>query len=164
MPKKVPGKKVRKKLKKSDQKEIVLEEIKPDELEEYLLRRPEEELKEREKKLLERINSLENRLYELESSLNQVKRETSELRSNFYKLNENVEDVMKIYEVVAAQENPFVSISRITTSALERVNTLEEDVATLNSNLGDLQTDMRILIGREVNVDDIVARVVIGAF
>jgi archaellum component FlaC len=70
---------------------------------------------------------------------------------------------MKLYEVVSAQENPFVSYSKITTAALERVNDLEEKVAALTGNLDDLSVDMRIIIGREVDVDDIVTKAVIGA-
>jgi archaellum component FlaC len=148
---------------KPKREEIILEEVKPEELEEVLLRRPEEEAKEREQKLLERLNELESRLYSTETSINRIKREDAELRGTFHKMEENLEDAMKLYEVVASQENPFIGSSKITTSALERMDELEEKVTTLDGNLDDLSTDMRILIGRGIDVSDIVTRVVIGA-
>jgi archaellum component FlaC len=148
---------------KPKEEEIILEEVKPEELEEVLLKRPEEEAKEREQKLMERLNELESRLYSTETSINRIKRDDAELRGSFHKMEENLEDAMKLYEVVCSQENPFVSSPRITASALERVDELEEKVATLAGNLDNLLVDMRIIIGREIDVSDIVTRAVIGA-
>jgi archaellum component FlaC len=159
----MPKKKGKKAVEKPKEKEILLEEVKPEELEEVLLRRPEEEVREREQKLMERTNELESKFYSVETSINRIKREDAEFRASFHKMEENVEDAMKLYEVVSAQENPFVSYSKITTAALERVNDLEEKVATLTGNLDDLSVDMRIIIGRDVDVEDIVTKAVIGA-
>lgn len=159
----MPKKKGKKAVEKPKEKEILLEEVKPEELEEVLLRRPEEEVREREQKLMDRTAELESKIYSVETSINRIKREDAEFRASFHKMEENVEDAMKLYEVVSAQENPFVSYSKITTAALERVNDLEEKVAALTGNLDDLSVDMRIIIGREVDVDDIVTKAVIGA-
>ena len=159
----MPKKKSKKAVEKPKEKEILLEEVKPEELEEVLLRKPEEEVREREQKLMDRTAELESKFYSVETSINRIKREDAEFRASFHKMEENVEDAMKLYEVVSAQENPFVSYSKITTAALERVNDLEEKVATLTGNLDDLSVDMRIIIGREVDVDDIVTKAVIGA-
>jgi archaellum component FlaC len=160
---KMPKKKGKKAVEKPKEKEILLEEVKPEELEEVLLRRPEEEVREREQKLMDRTAELESKIYSVETSINRIKREDAEFRASFHKMEENVEDAMKLYEVVSAQENPFVSYSKITTAALERVNDLEEKVATLTGNLDDLSVDMRIIIGRDVDVEDIVTKAVIGA-
>jgi archaellum component FlaC len=160
---KMPKKKGKKAVEKPKEKEILLEEVKPEELEEVLLRRPEEEVREREQKLMDRTAELESKIYSVETSINRIKREDAEFRASFHKMEENVEDAMKLYEVVSAQENPFVSYSKITTAALERVNDLEEKVAALTGNLDDLSVDMRIIIGREVDVEDIVTKAVIGA-
>ena len=159
----MPKKKGKKTVKKPEEKEVLLEEVKPEELEEVLLRRPEEEVREREQKLIERTNELESKFYSVETSINRIKREDAEFRASFHKMEENVEDAMKLYEVVSAQENPFVSYSKITTAALERVNDLEEKVSAITGNLDDLSVDMRIIIGRDVDVDDIVTKAVIGA-
>jgi len=159
----MPKKKGKKTVKKPEEKEVLLEEVKPEELEEVLLRRPEEEVREREQKLIERANELESKFYSVETSINRIKREDAEFRASFHKMEENVEDAMKLYEVVSAQENPFVSYSKITTAALERVNDLEEKVSAITGNLDDLSVDMRMIIGRDVDVGDIVTKAVIGA-
>lgn len=89
--------------------------------------------------LLAKVNDIESKLPKLESSINNLRKENEMLRVELNKINENLQDIMALYEVVSNQINPFIGVSKITATSLEKLERLETEYKRLKKLLKSLQ-------------------------
>ncbi len=95
--------------------------------------------------LMAKVNDIESRLPRFESSLNNLRKENEMLRIELNKINENLQDIMALYEVVSNQINPFIGVSKITATSLEKLERLETEYKRLKKTVEELTNDLIIL-------------------
>jgi flagellar protein FlaC len=106
---------------------------------------PEEDLAAANEELLAKIGELESRFPKLEMMLTNLRKENENLRESINKINENFQDIMALYEVVSNQVNPFIGISKITATSMEKMEQLEYETNKLKKRVDELQRDMVLL-------------------
>lgn len=166
---------IKNKIPKLKKKEKKLDEGPPEE-EENLLEDPletekYEELEQTVKDLMEttegllaKVNDIESKLPKLESSINNLRKENEMLRVELNKINENLQDIMALYEVVSNQINPFIGVSKITATSLEKLERLETEYKRLKKTVEELTNDL-IILGSlylhqlDINLDEIIEEV-----
>ena len=95
--------------------------------------------------LMTKVSDIESRLPRFESSLNNLRKENEMLRIELNKINENLQDIMALYEVVSNQINPFIGVSKITATSLEKLERLETEYKRLKKTVEELTNDLIIL-------------------
>ncbi|WP_456472160.1 flagella accessory protein C [Methanocaldococcus sp.] len=95
--------------------------------------------------LLAKVNDIESKLPRFESSINNLRKENEMLRIELNKINENLQDIMALYEVVSNQINPFIGVSKITATSLEKLERLETEYKRLKKTVEELTNDLIIL-------------------
>lgn len=95
--------------------------------------------------LMNKLNDIESRLPRFESTLNSLRKENEMLRIEINKINENLQDIMALYEVVSNQINPFIGVSKITATSLEKLERLESEYKKLKSLVEELTNDLMVL-------------------
>ncbi|WP_048203414.1 flagella accessory protein C [Methanocaldococcus infernus] len=106
--------------------------------------------------LMAKVGDIETRIPRLESSLNNLRKENEMLRIELNKINENLQDIMALYEVVSNQINPFIGVSKITATSLEKLERLETEYKRLKKTVEELTNDLIILGSlylNQLNVD-----------
>ncbi len=74
-----------------------------------------------------------------------LRKENENLRESINKINENFQDIMALYEVVSNQVNPFIGVSKITATSMEKMELLERETNNLKKRVEDLQKDVVFL-------------------
>ncbi|ENN95835.1 flagella accessory C family protein [Methanocaldococcus villosus KIN24-T80] len=115
--------------------------------------------------LMAKVSDLESRLPRLESSINALRKENEMLRIEIEKINESLQDIMSLYEVVSNQINPFIGVSKITATSLEKLERLEADYKKLKKTLEELTNDLVVLGSLylrqlNINLEDIIKDVI----
>ena len=95
--------------------------------------------------LLAKISELESRFPKMEMMLTNLRKENENLRESINKINENFQDIMALYEVVSNQVNPFIGISKITATSMEKMERLEYETDNLRKKVNELQRDIVFL-------------------
>ncbi|WP_423793321.1 flagella accessory protein C [Methanocaldococcus indicus] len=103
------------------------------------------DLMETTENLMNKLNDIESRLPRFESTLNSLRKENEMLRIEINKINENLQDIMALYEVVSNQINPFIGVSKITATSLEKLERLESEYKKLKSLVEELTNDLMVL-------------------
>ncbi len=114
-------------------------------MEDDITSEPEEDLAAANEELLAKIGELESRFPKLEMMLTNLRKENENLRESINKINENFQDIMALYEVVSNQVNPFIGISKITATSMEKMEQLEYETNKLKKRVDELQRDMVLL-------------------
>ncbi|WP_421077032.1 flagella accessory protein C [Methanothermococcus sp. Ax23] len=104
-----------------------------------------DELAAANEELLAKIGELESRFPKIEMMITNLRKENETLRDNINKINENFQDIMALYEVVSNQVNPFIGISKITATSMEKMERLEYEANALRKKVDELQRDVVIL-------------------
>lgn len=81
----------------------------------------------------------------MEMMLTNLRKENENLRESINKINENFQDIMALYEVVSNQVNPFIGISKITATSMEKMERLEYETDNLRKKVNELQRDIVFL-------------------
>ncbi len=103
------------------------------------------ELSETTENLMNKVNDIESRLPRFEAILNSLRKENEMLRMEINKINENLQDIMALYEVVSNQINPFIGVSKITATSLEKLERLESEYKRLRKLVEEMTNDLMIL-------------------
>jgi len=80
-----------------------------------------------------------------------LRKENENLRSDIQSISENFQDMMALYEVVSNQINPFIGISKITATSMEKVEKMEHESQNLKKRVEELQNDIVILANVYLN-------------
>ena len=94
-----------------------------------------DELAAANEELLAKIEELESRFPKIEMMITNLRKENETLRESIDKINENFQDIMALYEVVSNQINPFIGISKITATSMEKLEKLEHETKILRKKL-----------------------------
>ncbi|CAB3288801.1 Putative flagella-related protein C [Methanocaldococcus lauensis] len=103
------------------------------------------ELGETVENLIAKLNDIESKLPKFESSINNLRKENENIRVELDKINESLQDIMALYEVVSNQINPFIGVSKITATSLEKLERLESEYKRLKKTIDELTNDLVIL-------------------
>ncbi|MDK2790258.1 MAG: archaeal flagellar protein FlaC [Methanothermococcus sp.] len=93
-----------------------------------------------------------------------IRKENESLRNDINKINENFQDIMALYEVVSNQINPFIGISKVTATSMEKIERLEYEADHLRKKVKELQNDIVILANiyleqHDIDLDEIINEV-----
>lgn len=88
----------------------------------------------------ESIKTIENRLSKMDISISTVKRNIEEYNERFSKMEENILELLSLYEVVSNTVNPFVGDNENKPKHLERFDTIENRLKNLEGNLQYLES------------------------
>ncbi|ABR54872.1 Flagella accessory C family protein [Methanococcus vannielii SB] len=105
--------------------------------------------------LLAKIGELESKFPKIEMMVTNLRKENENLRSDIQNINENFQDMMALYEVVSNQINPFIGISKITATSMEKVEKMETESKNLKKRVEELQNDVVILANVYLNQNHI---------
>jgi len=111
--------------------------------------------------LLAKIEELESKFPKIEMMITNLRKENETLRESIDKINENFQDIMALYEVVSNQINPFIGISKITATSMEKLEKLEYETKILRKKIDELQKDVVILADiylrqYDIDINDII--------
>ncbi|GBF36089.1 flagella accessory protein C [Methanofervidicoccus abyssi] len=120
-----------------------------------------EELAAANEELLAKIEELESKFPKIEMMITNLRKENETLRESIDKINENFQDIMALYEVVSNQINPFIGISKITATSMEKLEKLEYETKILRKKIDELQKDVVILADiylrqYDIDINDII--------
>ncbi len=101
----------------------------------------------------ERLAELEARLYKAERVVDTAKKENELLKGRMDQNDARILDMLSVYEVVSNQINPFVGSSKVLSSTMEQ---LQEEVASLKSQVSTIGTDLKILSRGRVDISRLV--------
>lgn len=85
----------------------------------------------------ESIKTIENRLSKMDISLSTVKRNIEEYNDRFTKMEENILELLSLYEIVSNTVNPFVGDNERQPVDLEKFEVIEKRMKNLESSLAD---------------------------
>jgi flagellar protein FlaC len=105
--------------------------------------------------LLAKIGELESKFPKIEMMVTNLRKENENLRGDIQNINENFQDMMALYEVVSNQINPFIGISKITATSMEKVEMMENESRNLKKRVEELQNDVVILANVYLNTHQI---------
>jgi len=109
--------------------------------------------------ITERLNAIDNEIPRIDIAVNTVKKDISEIKNELGKLDENLRDMMMLYEVVSNQINPFIGISKVTATSMEKLESLERDMDRNKENLEDVLVDIKLMTLKDLDIDSIVHEV-----
>ncbi len=109
--------------------------------------------------IAERLNAIDNEIPRIDIAVNTVKKDIAEIRSELGKLDENLRDMMMLYEVVSNQINPFIGISKVTATSMEKLERLERDTDRNKESLEDVLVDIKLMTMKDLDIDSIVHEV-----
>lgn len=123
-----------------------------------------EDLAAANEELLAKISELESRFPKIEMMVTNIRKENESLRNDINKINENFQDIMALYEVVSNQINPFIGISKVTATSMEKIERLEYEADHLRKKVKELQNDIVILANiyleqHDIDLDEIINEV-----
>ena len=87
--------------------------------------------------------------------ISNLRKENESLRENIDRINENFQDIMALYEVVSNQINPFIGVSKITATSMEKLEKLEHETEILRKRIDELQRDLMIIVDTYLKQYDI---------
>jgi flagellar protein FlaD len=122
---------------------LTLEEQLP-RIEEKITNKVEALLKEKTKNLEEAINSikeLDNRITKMDVTVSSAKQTVDMFKDRLDKVDENMLELLSLYEVVSNTVNPFVGDSEGGAS-LERFEAIEKQISELTKNVNTLKNDV----------------------
>ncbi|MBP2172367.1 flagella accessory protein C [Methanococcus voltae] len=105
--------------------------------------------------LLAKMGELESKFPKIEMMVTNLRKENENLRSDIHNINENFQDMMALYEVVSNQINPFIGISKVTATSMEKVEKIEHESTNLKKRVEELQNDVVILANVYLQEHDI---------
>lgn len=85
----------------------------------------------------ESIRTMENRLSKMDISISTVKRNIDEYGERFNKMEENILELLSLYEVVSNTVNPFVGDNENKPIYLDKFDAIEKRMKNLENNLAD---------------------------
>lgn len=85
----------------------------------------------------EAVKTMENRLSKMDISISTVKRSIEEYSERFNKMEENILELLSLYEVVSNTVNPFVGDNENKPMNLEKFDAIEKRMKNFESNLAD---------------------------
>lgn len=112
-----------------------------------------------QEKIMERLTTIDDELPRLKMGVNSVRKDIDEIRNELGRLDENLRDIMMLYEVVSTQINPFIGESKVTATSMEKLERMNEEVKEVKTTLEDILVDIRILALKDFNVHSIIGEV-----
>lgn len=135
-----------------EQTEELAEELTAEEqikqIEERITEKVEQLISEKTKDLTETIDSikeLDNRITKMDVAVSSAKQTVDMFKDRLDKVDENILELLSLYEVVSNTVNPFVGDSEGGGVNLERFEAIEKQISELAQNLTTLQADMTTL-------------------
>lgn len=109
--------------------------------------------------VMERLSAIDDELPRLKMGVNSIRKEVSEIRNELGRLDENLRDIMMLYEVVSTQINPFIGESKVTATSMEKLERMNDLVKTMKEDLDDVFVDLRIMNAQDLDVNSIISDV-----
>lgn len=114
---------------------------------------------ENQEKILKKVSTLDDEVLKLKMSMNTVKKDVTEVQDGLKSLEENIRDIMMLYEVVSTQINPFIGESTVTATNLEKLERMTKELKDLRTNIDDIMLDLKILTLKNLDVQSMVSEV-----